>query len=205
MKNALIAAIALFAFPVVSQAETPASNPPTYNDLAVSYSKASLTGLSGGSGYEVSGSYALPDNFYVTGSYGHNSFDDTSIAGVFTHGYTIGGGYHLALYRGSFPADLVLRAGLASDSIKELSSEDTKNGYDVGVGIRFMMVPGIELYGFTDYNNVGLIGHYKASGEVVGTGGVNVDVTKSLALGVEYRSSNRLGGRDWLFTAKWHF
>lgn len=201
MNRTLIAAFVLaIALPLTAHGA-----PPVYNYLDVGYAKASVSGLSGGAGYTLDGSYSINDQFFVAGRYGHNSFDDTGFGGVFTHGYILGGGFRTPVYRGKFPLDLVVRASLASDNVKELGASDTKNGYDAGLGLRFMMVPGIELYGFTDYDNVGLVSHYHAGGEVVTSAGVNYTLTNHVALGFSYVTSNRYSGKLLELKAEWQF
>ncbi|MBU6469929.1 MAG: hypothetical protein KGQ68_04485, partial [Gammaproteobacteria bacterium] len=65
----LLIAIAI-AVPLTAHAAAP-----DYNTVDLGYTKGATTGFSGGSGYQLAGSYAFDTYWFVAGNYAQNRFN----------------------------------------------------------------------------------------------------------------------------------
>lgn len=208
-KISMLAAALVIAAPIAADAAAP-----QYNYLDLSYSQTSLTGNSGGKGYQLDGSYGFDSKWFVGGSYGQNSFDSgVMTGGFFTHGYTLTIGGHLPI---TDAIDFVGRISYASDTWIQgpstnvfpgfvVAINDTRSGYDVGFGIRAMVIDRLELDAYLDQNDVGLVSHYHNSNEFVESAAALYDFTSQFGLGVSYAHSNQQGANNWMLTGRWYF
>ncbi|MGA9852491.1 MAG: outer membrane beta-barrel protein [Gammaproteobacteria bacterium] len=210
MKKLFIIAAALtIAAPLAANAAAP-----DYNYLDLSYSKTTTDGFAGGKGYQFDGSYGFSENWFVAGGYGHNSFNGGSLTGgFFTSDLTLTVGGHLAL---TDSVDLVGRVGYAEDHWKQgpstnlfpgftVSTSDSQDGYDLGVGIRAMVIDQLELNVFIDHDNVGLLSHDHNKSESVATVGALYSFTSNFGLGASYARSNVDSTGNWMLTGRWYF
>ncbi len=228
MKNVVFVVAALvIAAPVAAGAAAPA-----YNYLDLSYSRANLSndasaaisGLSGGNGYQLAGSYGITNSFFLGASYGHNNFNGGfTTAGLPPAGSPAGGffvKYYALTLGGHLPitdsVDFVGRVSYVSDSWRQgpsndifpglpVSSSATKTGYDLGVGLRAMLNDRLELSAFVDRDDAGLLGQNQNSVETIGSVGALYNFTRRYGLGVSYAHSNQDGGNNWMLTGRWYF
>ncbi|MDE2091227.1 MAG: porin family protein [Gammaproteobacteria bacterium] len=210
MKKILIIATTLAIIaPMAANADGP-----SYNDLYLGYSKSSIEGYSGGKGYTFGGSYEFYPNWFFAVDYGHNSYNGGfQTGGFFTQDYTLAVGAHMPI---TDSADLVGRFGYANDHWKQgpstnlfpgftVATSETKTGYDLGVGIRAMVLDQLELNAFLDHNNAGLLSHDHNNSETTGSVGSVYNFTDQFALGLSYTRSNQLSSSNWMLTGRWYF
>lgn len=128
-----------------------------YSFIEGSYSQLDIDGLGDGDGLGVGGSYAFTDSFHAFGSFetGEIDVDLGTIGGVPLGSFGVdvdqmkaGVGYNMPL---SDKVDLIATAAYMS---LDLSGFDD-SGYEVGVGLRGMASPAIELSGGIEYADVG--------------------------------------------------
>ena len=187
---------------------------PDYNSVDLSYAKGSTSGFSGGTGYQLDGSYAFAGNWYVAGSYRHNSFNGGFLTGgFFTTDEMLSVGGHLPL---TDSLDLVGRVAYASDHWKQgpstnlfpgfvVGTSDIQDGYNFGFGIRVLPLDQLELNAFIDRDNVGLLSHDHTQGETVLSLGAMYKLTDSYGLGLSYARGSRNSASLWMLTGRWYF
>ncbi|MGB9429178.1 MAG: outer membrane beta-barrel protein [Gammaproteobacteria bacterium] len=209
MQKVLILAAALVIAPLAAQAAAP-----DYNYLDLSLSKASINDFSGGKGYQLDGSYAFANYWYVAASYGHNSFNGGLLTGgFFTTDEVLAVGGHLAL---TDSLDLVGRVAYASDNWKQgpstnlfpgftVATSDTQDGYDFGFGIRAMPLDQLELTAFIDRDNAGLMSHDHNRAETTGSVGAMYKVTDDFGLGLSYARGTQSDASNWMLSGRWYF
>ena len=210
MQKIFIIATALaIAAPVAANAAVP-----TYNYLDLGYSKSSAAGLSGGAGYAFGGSYDFYSNWFVAADYGHNSFNGGfQTGGFFTQDYTLTIGGHLPITES---VDFVGRVSYADDHWKQgpstnlfpgftVSTSDTKSGYDLGFGIRAMVLDQLELNVFVDHDDAGLLSHDHTNLETLGSVGAIYNFNDQFGLGLSYARSNQQSASSWMLTGRWYF
>jgi outer membrane receptor protein involved in Fe transport len=210
MKKLFITASTLaIIIPLATQAAAP-----DYNYLDLGYSKSSAEGLSGGKGYEFGGSYNFYGNWYVAADYSHNSFDGGfQTGGFFTQDYTLTVGGHLPI---TDSMDFVGRVSYANDHWKQgpstnlfpgftVATSETKSGYDLGFGIRAMVLDQLELNAFVDHNDAGLLSHDHDNSETTASVGAVYDFTDQFALALNYARSNQQSASNWMLTGRWYF
>lgn len=198
-----------------------------YSFLDLAYSKQSHDQLSGGSGYQLIGSYALGDRFFLDAMYKHNGFDPeftSPLSPHFSnHSDWLGGGYHQGL---SASSDLVARImygrGYSETEFDSISIyRASKSGYDVGIGVRGRPTGSLELEAFLDHDDLGIF-----YGEVstcpyfyclpvtedVPDGSENSASVEAryyfipaFSLGAEYRHSSLQSAKEWLVSGRWSF
>lgn len=179
---------------------------PSYSYVLVGPENTDSDNLGKGKGYALEGSDALNDNVFILGSYGDQSYSLAApLGGAFAHSYSLGAGYHIALNRDTMPLDLVGRLAFADDDLKLDSGSDTKSGYDVGIGLRAMIVSGIEFYGFTDHSSVASLSHDHSASENVYSAGVVWEFTKAFAVTAEYKASSLVGAKLVGLHARWQW
>ena len=208
-KLLILAAAAALAAPLASRAAAP-----DYNTVDLSYARGHTSGFSGGTGYQIAGSYAFDTYWYVAGSYQQNAFDGGILTGgFFTRDETALVGVHFAL---SDSMDIVVRGGYAVDRWKQgpssnlfpgfvVSTSDNQDGYDFGLGLRVLPIDRFEFNVFLDEDNVGLLSHDHTRSETVGTLAAMYKVTDSYGLGVSYARSTRDSASLWMLTGRWFF
>lgn len=205
----IVAAALAVAMPLAANAAEP-----SYDYLGLGYSKASLSDNSGGNGYQLDGSYGFADNWFVAADYNHNSFNGGFLTGgFFTQAYTLTVGGHLPI---TDSADFVGRFSYANDHWKQgpstnlfpgfvVATSDTKSGYDLGFGIRAMVLDQLELNAFVDEDSAGLVSHDHDHSETIGSVGAMYNFTSELGLGVSYAHSTRDSASNWMLTGRWYF
>jgi Outer membrane protein beta-barrel domain len=124
-----------------------------YSFIEGSYSQIDVDGLGDGDGLGVGGSYAFTDSFHAFGSFETGEIDVDLGAPLGTFGVDVdtmkaGVGYNMPL---SDNVDLIATAAYMSLDMSVI--DDT--GYEVGVGLRAMASPAIELSGGIEYADVG--------------------------------------------------
>ncbi|MGH8378216.1 MAG: outer membrane beta-barrel protein [Gammaproteobacteria bacterium] len=208
-KTFIVAAALLIAAPLASNAAAP-----NYNYLDLSYSKTTTDGFAGGKGYQLDGSYGFTDIWYVAGSYGHNSFNGGFLTGgFFTSDQTLTIGLHLPL---TDSLDFVGRVGYAEDHWKQgpstnlfpgfvVATSDTQDGYNVGFGIRAMLLDQLELNAFIDHDNVGLLSHDHNGSETVVSVGALYTITSDFGVGASYAHGSRNSTNNWMLTGRWYY
>jgi Outer membrane protein beta-barrel domain len=210
MKNIYIltAALAILT-PLTANADGP-----SYNYLYAGYSKSSINAYSGGKGYTFGGSYEFNPNWFFALDYGHNSYNGGFLTGgFFTASYTLAVGAHMPI---SDSMDLVGRLAYANDHWKQgpstnlfpgftVGTSDTKAGYDIGGGIRAMVLDKLELNAFIDHNDVGLVSHDHNNSETTGSVGAVYTFTNQFALGMSYVRSTQQNASEWMLTGRWYF
>lgn len=127
-----------------------------------------------GDGFGLAGSFAVADNFHVFGSYSSVDFD----LGVDATDFSVGLGYNTPI---SDTVDVVARLAYVSAEfdIPNFGSVDD-DGYAVGVGLRGMAMPQLELHGDVSYVDLGGSG----SGDTSFGAGFLYHFTESLAAGL---------------------
>jgi len=204
-----IAAALAIAAPITANADGP-----SYNYLYLGYSKSSVEGYSGGKGYTFGGSYEFYPNWFFAADYGHNSYNGGfQTGGFFTQDYTLAIGGHLPI---TDSVDFVGRVAYANDHWKQgpstnlfpgftVATSDTKAAYDLGFGIRAMVLDQLELNAFVDHNNVGLLSHDHNNSETTGSVGAVYNFNDQFALGLSYARSNQQSASNWMLTGRWYF
>ena len=187
---------------------------PDYNTVDLSYAKGATSGFSGGSGYQLAGSYAFDTYWFVAGNYTQNRFNGGILTGgFFTRDESAFVGVHFAL---SDSMDIVAHAGYANDHWKQgpstnlfpgfvVSTSDNQDGYDFGFGLRMLPLDQLELNVFLDQDNVGLLSHDHNRSETVGTLGAVYKLSENYGLGLSYARGNHNSASLWMLTARWFF
>lgn len=208
-KYLLLAAAALLAVPPAVLAA-----PPDYNNVDVSYIKGNTSGFSGGAGYQLAGSYALGNYWYVTGSFAQNAFNGGILTGgFFTRDETASVGLHFAM---TDSMDIVVHVGYADDQWKQgpstnlfpgfvVSTSDNHNGYVFGIGLRALPLDQLELYASLNQDNVGLLSHDHNRAETMGVVGAMYKLTQNYGLGLSYARGSRNDASVWMLTGRWFF
>ena len=154
-----------------------------YNYVQGQYVKPSMDNVDGGSGFAITGSVALNDNFALNAGYNDASFDND----IDASGYNVGVTYHMPV---ADSTDILLNAAFeqAEASAFGISTDDT--GYSIGAGIRQKVASAVEL-------EAGIYNVSIFDDSNIGFGAAAlVDVAKNIALGVSYENldeSNTIG------------
>jgi Outer membrane protein beta-barrel domain len=205
----LLAAAATITAPLAVYADSP-----SYDYLYAGYLKSSLDAYSGGQGYTFGGSYEFTPNWFISFDYGHSSYNGGILTGgFFAASYTLAVGAHMPI---SDSVDLVGRGAYANDHWKQgpstnlfpgftVSTSDTSSSYDIGGGIRAMVLDQLELNAFIDHNDVGLISHDHNNSETTGSVGAVYTFTDQFALGMSYVRSTQQSASEWMLTGRWYF
>lgn len=123
-----------------------------YSFIEGSYSQIDVDGLGDGDGLGFGGSYAFTDSLHAFGSFESGEIDvdlgTLGSVGVDVDTMKAGVGFNTPL---SESVDLIASASYLS---MDLSGFDD-SGYEVGVGLRAMASPVLELSGGIDYADVG--------------------------------------------------
>lgn len=208
-KLLLLAALLVTLIPLAGRAD-----PPNYTYAEAGYSHGTTSGFSGGSGMMVEGSYAWASNWYVAGTYRRNSFNGGALTGgFFTRDEVIVIGGHLPL---TDSMDLVGRLGYANDKWNQgpsttlfpgfvVATDDMRDGYDFGFGIRTMPTDNWEFDAFLDHDNVGLFSHDHISTETVLSGAARYHFTERLSVGLSYARGTSHTASNWMLSGRWYF
>jgi hypothetical protein len=143
---------------------------PSYSYIQASYQEIDVDGGGDGDGFGVAGSVAVNESWFVYA--GYSSFDLESTFDL--DQLEVGGGWHAPV---SNKTDWFVTASYID---YELSGRGfgsaSEDGFGVGIGIRSMFSPSLELYGKAQYEDVG-------DGETSLAAGLWYTVTGNLALG----------------------
>jgi long-subunit fatty acid transport protein len=210
MKKIFVIAAALaISAPLAANADGP-----SYNYAYLGYSRSSVQGYSGGTGYTFGGSYEFTPNWFFIGGYDHNSYNGGfETGGFFTQGYTLGIGAHLPL---TDSMDFIGQLSYANDHWKQgpstnlfpgftVATSDTKAGYDLDFGIRAMVLDQWELNAYLGHNNAALLSHDHSSSETTASVGTVYSFTDQYSLGLSYARSTQLSSGIWMLTGRWYF
>ncbi len=107
-------------------------------------------------GFELKGSYAFTDNWFVQGAYSEQD-DDIGVPGfgdidVEFSNFNIGGGYAHKLYE---QTDIYGRVAFESWDVEIDNFDEDDQGYSVAAGIRSVVWEGLELNAEVGYIDVG--------------------------------------------------
>ncbi len=116
---------------------------PSYSFIQALYQQIDIDDAGDGDGYGVAGSVAIDDSWFVFA--GYSSFDPDDFSDV--DQIEVGGGWHSPI---SSTTDWFVTASYL-DVDYGPGSED---GFGVGVGVRSMFSPSLELYGQVNYEDV---------------------------------------------------
>ena len=187
MKQTTRAALLLAAIlPCAAQAEDLAYRYLDLGYLSTSYSSDS--GLDNGNGYLLRGSFALPQNWLLQGSYSHVSADFTNSGGVsFTmNHYNLGVGYRYAL---GDKLDLVPSFAFAQEHDSTSFASKSYSGYDLGLTLRGIVSEQLEWKLRATHTSAGIGGN---DANLLGAG-IAYKFTPQFAGGVEYAHARNSG------------
>lgn len=223
---ACLSAAALLAAPCLTRADGF-----SYTSVSVGSGHAGMDELQGGAAYEFAGSYALGPYLFLDADYSRSDFGNYPEAVAFAVSNTaaffnpdltekrrqFGMGAHLSL---SPTTDAVLRLRAdhydLANSVSQVSFvspvQDSASGYDLGVGVRTLLMPQLELSAFLDHDTAGLDYQFLVtsanpptdSENVVSTG-LHWYFTPQLDLGLSYESRNFNGQHRALISVRWDF
>lgn len=163
----------------------PAFAGPKYNYIEGGFARIDLDGGPTLDGPSVAGSFAITDNFHVTGE-----FNMGSGSGVRLDLFTVAAGYNHSF---SDNADFVARLGWYNSRVKTNPLPSvTDDGFMAQIGIRGQLTPAFELNGFiTSFDgddtslDVGAVYNFADAFGVTGTVRFSDDYT-ILGLGLRY-------------------
>ena len=162
-----------------------------YNFVQASYGQFELDGVDAdGDGFGIGGSMAVSDSFHLFGSYAMADFD----FGVDMNTLSLGVGYNTPVAES---IDLIASLAYVSAEVEASgfgSADD--NGYGLGVGLRGMATPAVELQGGISYVDFG----GNSDGDTSFGAGLLYHFSESFAAGVSGEwgddiSSYQLNGR----------
>ena len=165
------------------------------------------------SAHGLVGSYALPDNFVLSGSYTHSSYDpDVLFPGIpnqTENDYALGVGYRISLDEG---VDLVPGItyvynhldfpGGTSSRIRFISYTADGKGYDLSLTPRFQVTPSLELNASVDHFSVRYEFTPPLTEYSIGNGasvGMVYSFTHGFSLGGDYHYSAQSGLTNYAY------
>lgn len=167
----------------------------------------SNSGLDNGDGYWLRGSFALPADWLLQGSYSHVSADITNSGGMslsMNH-YNLGAGYRFSL---GDQLDLVPSLAYASEHDSTRFASKSYSGYDLGLTLRGVVSDQLEWKLRALHTSAGIGGN---SANLLGAG-VAYKFAPQFAVGAEYAharnsgaNGNNLSINTFGVFARWEF
>ncbi len=223
---AYLCAAALLATPCLAAADGF-----SYTSVAASLGHAGMDELQGGATYELAGSYGLGPYLFLDADYSHSNFGNypqavafavSNSAAFFNPDLTekrrqFGIGAHISL---SSTTDAVVRLRTdhydLANRVSQVSFvspvQDSASGYDLGVGVRTLLMPQLELSAFLDHDTAGLDYQFLVTSASPPTSSENVVSTglhwyfmPHFDLGLSYESRSFDGQHRALVSARWDF
>ncbi|MGH8223316.1 MAG: outer membrane beta-barrel protein [Woeseiaceae bacterium] len=134
--------LVLLAFAISATAAAEGLN---YTYLQASYGQVEFDDFDvDGDGFGISGSFALTEQFFLFGTYEMADFDFDVEADTFD----LGGGFHAPL---ADNIDVVATLAYVYTEVSSGFGSVDDNGYGIGVGLRALVSPKVELNGGVEY------------------------------------------------------
>ena len=203
-KTALAALLLAAALPLAAQADDTAYRYLDLGYLSTSYSDSS--GLDNGNGYLVRGSFALPANLLLQGSYFHVNADFTFGGVSFTMEHAnLGLGYRYTL---TDSLDLVPSFAIAQERDSTSFASKNYSGYDLGLTLRGVITDQLEWKLRALHTSAGIGGN---NANLLGAG-IAYKFTPQFAGGAEYAHARNSGTNNsslsintFMLFARWMF
>lgn len=161
----------------------------SYTWLQLGYSVIDFDSADG-DGFNLGGAFEISDEFFLFGGYSQADLD----FGIDTQAWNAGFGY-----RNPIAASTDLFATVSYEYVEvdvPLFGRSDDSGFGLGVGMRFMPVPAIELNGSINYVDVG------DDDTVLELAGLyNFDPNFSIGLGSAFSDD----ATSWTFFGRWYF